>query len=119
MSVIGYVIAFVVIALLIGLTVYGISEEVPRYCPFCGAPDNDEHHWCDGKIAALRESQKNLYDHTKGNHRVRHGQKIMLINQCNCGRVGRVDILVDAKHRGDTKEVFLQGYTCEACKAAI
>lgn len=119
MGAIGCVILWVIIAGLVVFFIYGSVKFVPSYCPFCGDGVNDEYHWCDGKISALRESQKNVYDHTKGNHRVRRGQKVMLINQCECGKIGRIDILIDATRQGDTREVFLQGYTCEKCKELV
>lgn len=97
----------------------GMIEEIPQFCPYCGDPLNDESHWCDGKIEAIRNSQKNLFDNAdkiKGKSRERQGRRIVIIKKCNCGKIGNVEVMVDTANKGHQKEVFQSGYVCDKCK---
>jgi hypothetical protein len=119
MSVSGIIFCVLVFLFLLAISIYGVFEEIPQYCPYCGEKLNDQNHWCDGKITAIRNSQKMLYDNAekmRGKTRLKVGRKIIVIQKCNCGKIGNIEVLVDLANKGENKNVFTSGYMCEKCK---
>jgi hypothetical protein len=124
MPIIGVVIIGVVMIVFAAICIGAYeawSDTCHKWCPYCGEPTKGVDHWCSGRIEALWRSQKQLYsgiDKRRGKTRERRGRRVYIIQQCKCGAVGRVDVLIDMANRGEAGEVFLD-WRCPACAELI